>query len=337
MSILKSIERSGRSRGRGFLRRLISPGAAGGELPLIPDRLLVVRTDSRLGNLVLMEPLLAGLRTRFPDCELHVLTSHVFAGLLESQGYRVIAVDKKGQITRPWKFTRLVDDLRSVRYDAVLDASHPHSFSLSSAVTGFLSGAPCRIGFDSGGGGDWYSHTVPEPPLTVHESRAMHSLGGLWPDWPEWRPPKLVPGHTEKRCSIGVHVGASGRKAFPLEYFMKLVGVLTSRVQVEVYCGGPDERVRAESLRAAHGVRVMPLMDLGGLLDSLAGLDGLVTPDNGPMHAASALGVPVTGLFRVDNAERFRPLSPGSEVLLDPDAAEPERAAEMILRSSGRG
>ena len=301
---------------------------------MVPERLLVVRTDSRLGNLVLMEPLLAGLRISFPDCELHVLTSHVFAGLLESQGYRVIAVDKKGQIVRPWRFAKLVDDIRSTGYDVVLDASHPHSFSLSSAVTGSFSGAPCRIGFDSGGGGDWYSHTVPEPPLTVHESRAMHSLGGLWPDWPEWRPPVLIHNQMDKRGSIGVHVGASGRKAFPMEYFLQLVGILTARVQVEVYWGGAEERRRAEVLRAAHGARVMPLMDLGGLLDSMAGLNGLVTPDNGPMHAASALGIPTVGLFRVDNAERFRPLSEGSEVILDPEAAEPEKAAEMILRIS---
>jgi hypothetical protein len=50
---------------------------------------------------------------------------------------------------------------------------------------------------------------------------------------------------------------------------------------------------------------------------------------------ASALGVPVVALFRVDNASRFAPLSEGSRVLLDPEAAHPGEAARLLLETAG--
>ncbi len=335
MSLLKSIERYGRKRVRKLLRAILAAGADNGELPIAPTKLLVARTDIRLGNLVLMEPLLSSLRRRFPECEIHVLAGHVFAGLIESQGYIVRTVDKKGQIAKPWKLLKLRDDLRSTGYDAVLDASHPHSFSLSTAVTCFLSGAPCRIGFDSGEGERWYTHAEGEPARGIHESKAIHALGNLWSDWPEWTPPRLITESLEKRDAVGIHVGASGRKVFPTEYFEKIIEKASTKTSVEVYWGTPEEKKIADTLRSAHGVKVMPKLIIEELLRSMTGLRAFLSPDNGPMHVASALGIPVVGLFRVDNSDRFRPLSPGSAVIFDPEAKKQEMAVEMLLEAYG--
>jgi ADP-heptose:LPS heptosyltransferase len=338
--LLKGIEKAGRVRSAALLRKLLVRESPAPEMPEDPRRILVIRPDSRLGNLILMEPLLRSLRQRFPEASLDVLASHVFLELLESQGYSVIGVDKKLQIARPWQFAALVDRLRSAAYDAVIDASHPHAFSLSGAVTAALTGSPCRIGTAVERSVGWYSHAVPVPPLSVHESVALHGLGALWEGWPAWSSPSLsagvpdIPGAV--RDSVGLHVGASGRKAFPFEYLDSLTGFLCrGDATVEVYWGGERERLIADRLRRAHPVRMMPSMSVSGLLQSLAGLRGLVTADNGPMHAASALGVPVVALFRVDNASRFAPLSEGSRVILDPDASRPDEVARLLLEAAG--
>ena len=335
-SPLKRIERAGRVRSAAFLRKLLVKEHPSAELPEHPRGILVIRPDSRLGNLVLMEPLLRSLRRRFPMSSLDVLASHVFLELLESQGYSVIGADKKGQIARPWKFRALVRRLRAARYDAVIDASHPHSFSLSGAVTAALTGSACRIGTAVGRYDGWYSHTVPVPPVSAHESVALHGLGALWEGWPAWSRPVLTAGTPlAVRDCVGLHVGASGRKAFPFEYLDTLTGLLCGGgTTVEVYWGGEGERWIAERLCAAHPVRMMPSMTVSGLLDAMSGLRGLVTADNGPMHAASALGVPVVALFRVDNASRFAPLSEGSRVLFDPEADHPGEAARHLLETT---
>ncbi|MCK4807256.1 MAG: hypothetical protein KAT09_06405, partial [Candidatus Aegiribacteria sp.] len=189
MVFLKSIEKWGRKRASAVIPCAAADGD--GRLSLKPSRILVIRTDNRLGNLVLMEPLLRSLKIRFPDAELDILASDVFSELLECQGYNVIHADKKGQIRNPVKFWSLIQKLRSRSYDVAIDAAHPHSFSLSGAVSTALSGADCRVSTDAGDSAGWYTDTVAEPPMHWHESRALYSLGSVWDSWPEWSPPEL--------------------------------------------------------------------------------------------------------------------------------------------------
>ncbi len=333
MSFLKSIEQWGRRRIAATMNMNVPE--IDRNLPLKPSRILVIRTDNRLGNLVLMEPLLRSLKMRFPEAELDILASDVFSELLEYQGYNVIHADKKGQIRNPGKFWSLIEELRSRSYDAAIDAAHPHSFSLSGAVSTLLSGAECRISTDADDSARWYTHTVAEPPMDWHESRALHSLGSVWDGWPEWSPPELLAGNTVKRNAAGLHVGASGNKGYPIEHLEELVDRICKRVILEVYWGNSDERKTAEYLGERYPVAVMPELSIAGLIDKISGLRLFITPDNGPMHIASALSVPVTALFRIDNMERFAPLSEGSITLYAEEGPDPESVAEAVLESLG--
>ena len=333
MSLLKSIEQWGRRRVAATMQMNSPQGSW--SLPLQPSRILVIRTDNRLGNLVLMEPLLRSLKIRFPLAELDILASDVFSELLEYQGYNVIHADKKGQIRNPGKFSSLIRHLRSRSYDAAIDAAHPHSFSLSGAVGALLSGADCRISTDAGDSARWYTHTVSEPPMDWHESRALHSLGSVWDDWPEWSPPELHAVQTVSRNAAGIHVGASGNKEYPIEYLEELVDRICRRIILEVYWGSSDERETAEYLGERYPVAVMPELSITGLIEKIAGLRLFITADNGPMHIASALSVPVTALFRIDNMERFAPLSEGSRTFYAEAGPDPESVAAAVLESLG--
>lgn len=331
---LKGLERWGRRRAA----ILLSGGLPGRNEPLPEDpaRILVIRTDSRLGNLVLLEPLLRSLRTRFPRARLEILASHVFAEVLKSQGYSVISVDKKGQIRNPSRFVQLLRRLRESSFDVAMDAAHPHSFSLSGAVSACLSGAACRLSTDAGESSGWYSATVPEPPMDWHESRALHSLGSLWKGWPEWSPPVFTAGNSPARDAVGIHVGAAGNKKYPPGKMAELLEELCRSAMIEVYWGSEEERETAMDLGRRFPVAVMPELTLTRLMEKLAGLRLFVTADNGPMHLASALSVPVVALFRIDNRNRFAPLSPGSEALFSPEGPSPSVVAGRVLRALGR-
>lgn len=298
-------------------------------VPENPSSILVIRTDSRLGNLVLLEPLLRDLTLTFPEARVDVLASHVFSSLLLSQGYNVIDVHKKRQIKHPDEFLRLVNRLRSSEYDIAIDAAHPHSFSLSGAATAFLSGAACRVSTDAGGSLEWYHHTVPEPPMDWHESRGLHSLGSVWDAWPQWSPPEFKRSG-KPREAVGLHVGASGNKKYPRDKLDELVGLLSRKHLLEIYWGTEEEGEIAHQLGREHTAAVMPRLSVSGLMDRLSGLRGFVTADNGPMHLASALSVPVVALFRISNMERFAPLSRGSTVLFAQEGAEPEWVAAEV-------
>ena len=337
MALMKNIERHGRKRLSGLLCAVLTSSGKS-KLPSDPSRILVIRTDNRLGNLVLLEPLLRSIKERFPRANLEILAGDVFSELLENQGYTVIGVDKKGQIRNPLKFLRLVRNLRKSSYDVAIDAAHPHSFSLSGAVSAAMSGSNCRISTSTGNNNDgWYTHTVPAPLLDWHESRALHSLGSVWDGWPAWSPPLLTSLQSEKRNAVGFHVGASGMKKYPQDLMEKLVKMISGRIHLELYWGSREEKATAEHLARNFDVEVMPELTITGMLDRIAGLRLFVSADNGPMHVASALSVPVIALFRVDNRERFAPLSDGSEVLYAPEGADPAdviEIAEKILHQS---
>ena len=325
--LVKGVERVGRRGLSGLLRAICAGRSA--PLPADPGSILVVRTDNRLGNLVLMEPLLRSLRERFPDAELVLLLSHIFSELLESQGYRTITVDKKRQIGRPWEFCRLVRRLRKSSFEVAIDASHPFSFSLSSAVSTAMCGAPSRIGTPSGDWEGWYTAVSGPPDRKCHESRTIHGLGGVWQDWPEWTPPRLEVSGVEKRDSVGLHVGGKPGRAYPREKLMRMSREVSAFCDLELYWGSDAELRIAEDI-AGERMRVMPRLCITEFMRAVAGLGAFVSPDTGPMHIASALGIPVIALFRSDNAERFAPLSEGSEVLQDPDGADPEEVVAAL-------
>ena len=79
-----------------------------------------------------------------------------------------------------------------------------------------------------------------------------------------------------------------------------------------VLCGGPAERERAMS-RAIGQALGRPVIDLVGrttlaqLLAVLKRSTALISPDSGPVHLATAVGVPVIGLYGVSNVRRTGP------------------------------
>lgn len=324
---LKPLERASR---RILARMLGGPARpVSGCEPPEPRSVLVVRPDSRLGNLVFVLPLLDGLRRRFPDAGVTLLASDRFASLPAGQGYEVLPVAKARMASRPWLFPGFAAKLRGLGFDCALDASHPFAFSLSGAAACRLSGAGTRIGSEAGSGGrdGWYTHLVPGLSPGDHESRTLHRLGSLWSGWPAFSPPVLKARGAASPGGIGLHVGASRGKFMPRDTLAGIAGGLASMGRVTLFWSGPEEHGTAAGLEGP-GVSVSPALDIDGLLDAVSGLDLFVTADNGPMHVASALGVPVLALFRYPNSDRFGPLSEGSKVLYDPAGPPVETVLE---------
>ena len=345
--LLKGIERWGRRNLSGLLRAILLGGRRlETGPPEDPERILVIRTDDRLGNLVLMEPLIASLSRRFPGSSVELLLSERFAAILEGHPAvsRVWPAPKKRFITHPLSMLGFFRSIRKWGPHVAIDASHPHSFSLSSAVAVALSGAPSRIGWECGGSEGWYTccPRVPAGDGTAHESLLLQSLGSVWEDWPEWSRPALP--HVGRAASgepsgtIGVHVGARRGKGYPRDLMAELAELLRGTGQLRVFWSGEEERKAANEL-AGPG-ELMPSLSIEGLMESLSGLDVYVTPDNGTLHLASALGVPVVGLYRVRGSEsRYSPLSAGSVALLDETGPVPEEVEadvrRILLRQGG--
>jgi heptosyltransferase-1/heptosyltransferase-2 len=93
-------------------------------------------------------------------------------------------------------------------------------------------------------------------------------------------------------------------KRWPLERYGKIVGNLLEQGDEVVLLGSPDERALCEQIEGmvekVRGGRVMNLAgktDLATMVALLARTRLLVANDSGPLHVATALGVPAVALY----------------------------------------
>src|SRR6187200_1032385 len=92
-------------------------------------RVLVVRANFRMGNLLLVTPAHAALRRALPQARIDVVAPKAYVDLLahspDVDGR--IGVDRR-MLTAPWSLLRLVRRLRGERYDLALDGGRGSSF-----------------------------------------------------------------------------------------------------------------------------------------------------------------------------------------------------------------
>ncbi|MFQ5627245.1 MAG: L-threonylcarbamoyladenylate synthase [bacterium] len=129
-----------------------------------PHRILIVQT-AFIGDVVLVEPLLAGTKSAFPGASIDVVVIPAASNLLETHPAikELIVYDKHGSDRGLSGFAKLLTRIKKNNYDLAIV---PHR-SLRSALLVWLAGIPHRIGFKNSAGRFLFSETVPY--LQEHE------------------------------------------------------------------------------------------------------------------------------------------------------------------------
>jgi heptosyltransferase-2 len=168
-----------------------------------PRKILVVQLD-HLGDAVLTSPLIAQLKSAFPDAAIDVLASssnhEVFEANANVSRVRIArrtwferGPARRGFIGTVWGLGR---SLRDADYDLGIDVRG----DILSILVLALAGIPRRIGWAMGGGGFMLTDVVPWVPGR-HETRSRLAL---------LRPLGIVPAHTFR---TEVHVADDDRAA----------------------------------------------------------------------------------------------------------------------------
>lgn len=287
-------------------------------------KILVVRANFRMGNLLLVTPALAALRRALPQARIDVLTARTYGGLLEHSPDvdGRIGIDRR-MLMAPWSLARLVRHLRRQRYDLALDGGRGSSFLGAFLVS--VSGSGRRVA----AAGSRYEaffdvlvdmdrdrkHKVdlllamlealgieapartPSVTLTAEERAAAATC---------WRALRVAP----EKPAIAVNVGARGPKGWPVDRILELVGALRGEHdRPVVLVAGPEDEERLRELRAGlpGGVVVAPRMAIRPFAAFLSKAAVLVTHDTGPMHLAAAVGVPTVALLVAPRSVMFAP------------------------------
>jgi heptosyltransferase-3 len=322
---VKRIQALGRALLMGLIRLFFSPAPV--PAPRIDAgairRVLVVRTDTRVGNVLLTTPLVRALRRGLPQARLDWLVASGKQVLVEGLADRLIPFDKKQFFRAPLRFWRSLGQLRLERYDLVIEAGHWHTFSFTSLWLARWTGAPIRVGHARGLADHFLTHPVEKDPAVVRDVASKLELLaplGLAPAGEELettvdRAPQVgleadsIVALAEGRQVVALNPGA--RKPdhrWPARAFGELARRLRDELGVTplVLWGPGEEPIARAVVEASCGAALYaPSTDLPLLAALFRRSAVVVTNDTGPMHLAVASGAPVVATLVADDGARW--------------------------------
>jgi lipopolysaccharide heptosyltransferase II len=292
-----------------------------------------------LGDIVMLSPFLRSLRIQYPNASISLLASPKAAPLLEHQGL----VDDVIVVCVPWAqhysrwrkynpFSRLWLNLLRT-----LSLLHKQQFDLAFTVRAdirdnfilWLSKSRRRVGYGFAGGAFFLTDNVTpdleHPHLSVRWLRLLEHLG----DFALVRQPSLqitkeedqqaeqylaALGVREGDFLVGIHPGArNAMRQWGDANFAAIAQRLQSQFVIKVLWF-QDPNQKSEGLDEGQ---VLPLaLPLRQFMGVLKRCRLLICNDSGPMHIATALGIPVVAIFGPTEPAWFGPLGPNNRVVI---------------------
>ena len=320
------------------------------QLPAPPDvrRVLVIRTDERVGNQLLTTPLLRALADGLPAAEIHLLAAARQSAVVASAHLaRVIPFEKRLAFRRPWRLLALLRALRRERYDVVVEAGHWSGFSLTGSLLARIAAgrSAAVVGHRRGDSARFLSHPVDHDPAHDNEVQAKLELlrpfglpaRGLAPETDLGRDPAVAERILQRAGVEGpfavLNPGARmADRRWPPAAHAAVAGGLAARGLAVLVVWGPGEEAIARAVAERGGAHLAPATDLAELAALLRRARLCVSNNSGPMHLAVAVGALTVGVFLSGDARRWRHELPSFEV------AEPrgEDDADAVLRACDR-
>ena len=283
--------------------------------------ILIIKPGA-IGDLLQMTPVIRALKLKYQNAVISLLVgSSQTASLFKHHAgvHEVIVYDKKGEQRSFSALMKLWKQLRRNNYDLVVN------FQRSNIKTWFLASAafPCRV-------------------LVYHKTknRSVHAVVNYLETLAPLGIPtsdlhlQLTPGaddrafaaqllSSSKKCIgplVALNPGASHQvNRWSIDHFSALADMLVQRLDARVIIvGGPEDVMLAEEIASKTHSRPLvlagkaSLLQLGALLEQC---DVLVSGDTGPLHLATAVGIPVVALFGAADPARTGPVGDGHLVL----------------------
>ena len=286
--------------------------------------ILLIRLSS-LGDVVLTTPAIRALRQQLPQAKISMLTDEHYQDLISQNPHldEVLTLDRKDK--RLVTNLQLVNFLRSKRFDVVIDFQRKFGTSL----IGWLSQARIRVGFHRPNG---YLLTDPVPISRHNRQHVIDDYFQLLEVVGISATDRQLELHvsSEDRAfaqqkveqksvsilgpTIGLFPGASWNfKKWSPERFAEIGRRYAQYYQGKILIfGSSAERELSEYIADQVGLSAVSLAGefrLGQLAGLIEHCNLFIANDTGPMHMATALGVPTIALFGPGNYYKFRPLS----------------------------
>ena len=321
------------------------------DTPLEPaeiSHVLVVRINYHLGNIVRITPLINSLHERLPDAKIHVLIGdRRMASILDGlPGVKCVYDVPRGILRNPFRLFVGVRKLRETHYDLMVD---PIGSSISGKLACLFLRSRWKLGFAQATSWPPLTHVVQPSLDTEHVAlRPLALLQALPKTFIQLKNRLDINLTDEERCigrrnirtclaqnavpkpstlAIGVFREARWEKRMGDRWWYEML---------EAFDTGEFDYVIVDVLSRDGWQTMLPCPgvalespDLRGLAANLSQLDLFVSGDTGPMHLASAVGVPTIGLFKSTSPRVYGPLG-NHDIAIEVTFRSPQSVAEDI-------
>jgi ADP-heptose:LPS heptosyltransferase len=286
-------------------------------------RVLIIRPNHRLGNLLLVTPLIQEISQTFPDCKIDLFVKGGLAPILFKN---YTAVDRIIQLPKK-PFNHLFDYLkewallRTRRYDLVINVAKKSS---SGRMSTQMANAKYKIFGDFEDNAlIMYSDREHMAKFPVYNFRhfldqlgAKHSSAPVQPLELKLNYAELEEGRETLRDivkndkkTISIFTYATGSKCYSDQWWDAMYKKLQEEYKdyniIEVL---PVENVSSIGFKAPS-FYTKDVRELGAVI---AATDLFIGADSGIMHLASAVHTPTVGLFSVSNPVQYEPYGTNS-------------------------
>lgn len=290
-------------------------------------KILIIHT-AFIGDIVLSTPLLKRIKEVYPEAKITYLTTPAGASILRNNPYilEIIEYDKRGRhrgIKGVWNLGK------RLRYENFNKVIIPHRY-LRSAVLGWLSRSPERIGYDIATGKCLYTKKIKYDTNKHEVEKLLSFMGDVKGDLKEKYRLELYPSKkevesidlllknkTENKKIVVLAPGSKWEtKRWPANYFNELIDKLSSEESIQIVIIGGKEEKEIE-LDVAKTLDLRGETTLLELAEVLKRSSVVISNDSSPIHIASAFEKPyIIGIFG-PTVEKFGfyPWSKNSEVV----------------------
>lgn len=301
-------------------------------------RIVVLRPNHRLGNTLLLTPLIRELEERFPKSAIELVSTGTAAQTVFTRFPQISEVHTfpTRSFRNPAAVLNVLRKLKQRKYDLAIDPIQ-HSRA-GRFLLGFVR-ARERLGFrwNVPARDRMLTHSVDPENAPVHFAQSplhlLHSASHLYSGTSDSltlpMPLDLRLTEAERREGqrhlltalgtsnsagpvLGIFAHATGDKCYPVDWWQKVVRdlrVANPGVQIVEFVPA-DGRARL-----GEGFPRLATPNLRLLGAMLAATNRVVVADGGIMHLADAAGARVLGLFKVTEPSRYGPRGPDSSSL----------------------
>jgi len=300
-------------------------------------RVLLIRVNYRIGNIVFMTPLIRALQKKLPDAKIDMIVGAKFtAPIIEGMSNVEHVYDLPRKLLKePIKLFNLIKEINANDYDLIIS---PVNGSASSNLTVLLLKAKIKLGFYNADTWSPINRMVLADKSIVHEALKPLALMNIFSgdilkynqfldvdlSLKEREEGRMILSDLLLKNSfnrkdfkiIGIFRDARYEKKIPQDWWIEFIRNMQDLDDSIVFIDILNPNEMEPLIKDMLFISSKNLRDLAKIFSAL---DIFLCGDTGPMHLASASLTPIIAFFNVTNPELYGPLGENDKAILIKD------------------